>query len=381
MNRADEDDFRSFVAARSPSLLWFAHLLTGDRHAAEDIVQTALAKTAAGWSRVRRKENPEGYVRRAIVNTHINAMRRRPWREQPREHLPEDIDSRRREHELDDRDAMWHALAGIAATAARGLGAALLRRPIRVRHRRRARLQSRHRQKPGRQRAPTPEADRAEGGRVNMTDVEQLLRETLADPRHRLDPGPGMYDTVRERAHQRRRRVVQVASAFTAVVVIAGVATAIGVNSGHRRGDQVAAPSITPSPQTGQATSVDLGKGSTSAMAVTSSGVFVARQQPNELLQVSATNLSITKRVATPDAVDDIAVDAAAGRVWTWSTEPSVRRRLRASVDRHRFDEHPRATPLQASRLTVPSRFRPTLRRCRTGRTAVARDRSTASMS
>ena len=48
MNRADEDDFRSFVAARSPSLLWFAHLLTGDRHAAEDIVQTALAKTAAG---------------------------------------------------------------------------------------------------------------------------------------------------------------------------------------------------------------------------------------------------------------------------------------------------------------------------------------------
>ena len=113
MNRADEDDFRSFVAARSPSLLWFAHLLTGDRHAAEDIVQTALAKTAAGWSRVRRKENPEGYVRRAIVNTHLNAMRRRPWREQPREHIPEDVDSRRREHELDDRDAMWHALAGL----------------------------------------------------------------------------------------------------------------------------------------------------------------------------------------------------------------------------------------------------------------------------
>ena len=153
-----------------------------------------------------------------------------------------------------------------------------------------------------------------------MTDVEQLLRETLADPRHRLDPGPGMYDTVRERAHQRRRRVVQVSSAFTAVVLIAGVATTVGVNSGHRRADQVAAPSITPSPQTGQATSVDLGKGSTSAMAVTSSAVYVARQQPNELLQVSTTNLSVTKRVATPDAVDDIAVDAAAGRVWTWST-------------------------------------------------------------
>ncbi|HTC68489.1 MAG TPA: SigE family RNA polymerase sigma factor [Acidothermaceae bacterium] len=113
MNRADEDDFRSFVASRSAALLWFAHLLTGDRGAAEDIVQTALAKTALGWSRVRRKDNPEAYVRRAIVNTHLNALRRRPWREQPQEHLPEDVDSRHREHELDDREAMWQALSGL----------------------------------------------------------------------------------------------------------------------------------------------------------------------------------------------------------------------------------------------------------------------------
>ena len=113
MNRADEADFRAFVAARSTSLLWFAHLLTGDRHAAEDIVQTALAKTAAGWSRVRHKENPEGYVRRAIVNTHLNAMRRRPWREQPRGDVPELATDRRPESDLDERDAMWHALSGL----------------------------------------------------------------------------------------------------------------------------------------------------------------------------------------------------------------------------------------------------------------------------
>ena len=153
-----------------------------------------------------------------------------------------------------------------------------------------------------------------------MTDVEQLLQETLADPRHRLEPAPGMYETVRERAHQRRQRVVRLASAVTAVVVIAGVATAVGVNSGHRRGDQVAAPSITPSPQTGQATSVDLGKGSTSAMAVTSSGVFVARTDPDQLLEVSLADDSVTKHIATPDAVDGTAADAAAGKVWTWST-------------------------------------------------------------
>ena len=166
-----------------------------------------------------------------------------------------------------------------------------------------------------------------------MTDVEQLLRETLADPRHRLEPGPGMYETVRERAHRRRLRKVQVASAFTVVVVMAGVATAIGTGSGHRRQGQTAAsqsatpsPSVTPSPSstasppTGQATAVDLGVGSTASMSVSSSGVFVGRTQPNQLLAMSLADESVTKRIATPDAVDGTAVDAAAGQVWTWST-------------------------------------------------------------
>jgi RNA polymerase sigma-70 factor (sigma-E family) len=113
VNVADEDDFRAFVSARSASLLWFAHVLTGDPHAAEDVVQTALARTASGWSRLRRKDNPEGYVRRAIVNTHLNGLRRRPWREQPREVLPERPERRRPEGEFDDRDAMWHALRSL----------------------------------------------------------------------------------------------------------------------------------------------------------------------------------------------------------------------------------------------------------------------------
>jgi RNA polymerase sigma-70 factor (sigma-E family) len=114
MKPADEADFRAFVAARSPSLLWFAHVLTGDPHTAEDVVQTALARTASGWSRVRRKDNPEGYVRRAIVTTHLNALRRRPWREQPRDFITndaDDADAARPEHDLDERDAMWSALS------------------------------------------------------------------------------------------------------------------------------------------------------------------------------------------------------------------------------------------------------------------------------
>jgi len=114
MKPADEADFRAFVSARSSALLWFAHVLTGDPHAAEDVVQTALARTAAAWPRVRRKDNPEGYVRRAVVTTHLNALRRRPWREQPRDFISneaDDADAARPEQDLDERDAMWSALA------------------------------------------------------------------------------------------------------------------------------------------------------------------------------------------------------------------------------------------------------------------------------
>jgi RNA polymerase sigma-70 factor (sigma-E family) len=113
MNRTDEEDFRAFVAARSASLLWFAHVLTGDRHLAEDVVQTALSRTFSAWSRVRRKDNPEGYVRRAIVNTHLNGLRRRPWREQPHPEPPEQPEGRRPETEFDERDAMWLALRSL----------------------------------------------------------------------------------------------------------------------------------------------------------------------------------------------------------------------------------------------------------------------------
>jgi hypothetical protein len=158
-----------------------------------------------------------------------------------------------------------------------------------------------------------------------MTDVEQLLQETLADPRYRLEPGPGMYETVRQRAHQRRQRGVRLAGAFTAIVVIAGVATAIGVNSrGGHVGQVAASPSITPAPSTSDSTPLDLGLGNSTAIAMTSSGLFVARTQPNQLVEVSTEDQSATKRIATPDAVDGTAVDAAAGQAWTWSSSQAT---------------------------------------------------------
>lgn len=80
-------DFDDFVAARSPALLRTAYLLTRDHALAEDLLQTALSKAWFAWGRIA--ENPEGYVRKILVNTYSGWWRRK-WRgEQPTGDLPE----------------------------------------------------------------------------------------------------------------------------------------------------------------------------------------------------------------------------------------------------------------------------------------------------
>jgi RNA polymerase sigma-70 factor (sigma-E family) len=76
---SEPDGFRDFVAARSRALERTAWLLTGDWHAAEDLVQTALAKAWPRWSSIVRQDAPELYVRRIMVTTHASWWRRR-WR-------------------------------------------------------------------------------------------------------------------------------------------------------------------------------------------------------------------------------------------------------------------------------------------------------------
>ena len=72
-------DFAAYMAARQPSLLRTAYLLTGDRHTAEDLAQTAFAKLYLSWDRVQRRELVDGYVRRILVNEH-SSLWRRAWK-------------------------------------------------------------------------------------------------------------------------------------------------------------------------------------------------------------------------------------------------------------------------------------------------------------
>ncbi len=47
-----DEVFSAFVAERKSALLRVAHALTGNHHAAEDLLQTALTKAYAKWSRI-----------------------------------------------------------------------------------------------------------------------------------------------------------------------------------------------------------------------------------------------------------------------------------------------------------------------------------------
>jgi RNA polymerase sigma-70 factor (sigma-E family) len=95
--------FDDFVRARLADLLRFGRALTGDEHRGADLVQDALVRVLPRWDRIR-SDDPEGYVRRVMVNRNISV-----WRSLRRERLT---------HEPPDRgtadperdDALWGAL-------------------------------------------------------------------------------------------------------------------------------------------------------------------------------------------------------------------------------------------------------------------------------
>ena len=113
MDTQAKEDFRSYVAARSPALLRTAYALTGNRADAEDLLQTALAKTYLSWERIREREAVDGYVRRVMVNTRTSWWRRRRLDEHPTDAVPERTTERDRTADLDLHDALWTALAGL----------------------------------------------------------------------------------------------------------------------------------------------------------------------------------------------------------------------------------------------------------------------------
>ncbi|MDF1487535.1 SigE family RNA polymerase sigma factor [Tessaracoccus caeni] len=91
------DGFDRFVAHRSGRLWRAAWLLTGDRHKAEDLVQTALSKTYGRYESMADDEAYEAYLRVTLYRTYVSWWRRR-WNSElptaePPDELADDISS------------------------------------------------------------------------------------------------------------------------------------------------------------------------------------------------------------------------------------------------------------------------------------------------
>src|SRR5215475_10266896 len=83
------DEFDSFVRGRTPALLRAAYLLTGDQHLAEDLVQSALARTHRRWAHLHHEGNAEAYTRKTMYHLQVSWWRRPKVAESMPGDLPE----------------------------------------------------------------------------------------------------------------------------------------------------------------------------------------------------------------------------------------------------------------------------------------------------
>jgi RNA polymerase sigma-70 factor (sigma-E family) len=89
MRREFDERFVAYVRERGDHQLRVALLLTGDWHAAEDLVQASLVKLYRAWPRLDTETDLDAYLRRIMVNVHRSWWRARWRRETPAAVLPD----------------------------------------------------------------------------------------------------------------------------------------------------------------------------------------------------------------------------------------------------------------------------------------------------
>ncbi|HEX9354891.1 MAG TPA: SigE family RNA polymerase sigma factor [Streptosporangiaceae bacterium] len=86
-----DERFTAYVRDRGEHHLRVAVLLTGDWHAAQDLVQESLVRLYRAWPKLRLDGDPDAYLRRIMVNTHRSWWRARWRRETPAGELPDAV--------------------------------------------------------------------------------------------------------------------------------------------------------------------------------------------------------------------------------------------------------------------------------------------------
>ncbi|MDN5896152.1 MAG: SigE family RNA polymerase sigma factor [Nocardioides sp.] len=109
-----DDEFSDWMLARQGAMHRTAFLVCGDRHTAEDLVQTAAAKLYLAWDRVSAQGNVDAYMRRIIINER-NSLWRRPFkkRETVTDEVPESAHADGGDDPM-EAERMWAAVRSLA---------------------------------------------------------------------------------------------------------------------------------------------------------------------------------------------------------------------------------------------------------------------------
>ena len=100
-----------FARTHSVALTQFAYLVCGDRGLAEDLVQEAFTALYRRFGELIPVDAPVAYTRRAIVNGHISATRKRAAVLTPTGQVPDHIGNSVDAVDSGEQDAMWRLLA------------------------------------------------------------------------------------------------------------------------------------------------------------------------------------------------------------------------------------------------------------------------------
>jgi len=107
-----QEEFAAFVRANWSQLMSIAVAVSGSRHEAEDLVQTALTSTYARWPKIREGE-ALAYLRRSIANAHVSRWRRHRGAEIVVGEPPDAADRIAATQAVDDRLSIMPVLRGL----------------------------------------------------------------------------------------------------------------------------------------------------------------------------------------------------------------------------------------------------------------------------
>lgn len=102
------------VRTHLPGLLRYATVLTGDGHAAADLVQEVLLRAHQRWTRIALMGRPDLYLRRMVTNEHLSWRRR--WHVRTIRPVSDDVLAahadplRDHAHRVVEDDEMWQRL-------------------------------------------------------------------------------------------------------------------------------------------------------------------------------------------------------------------------------------------------------------------------------